>query len=132
MICLHWPFHLIIPGNILVWMNLSAQRLTATEQVEHWHIVLSRLVALPSLPLRIGPSTFHDVVHSICTEPLPKNCIASVHSQGARVIELLGCMVSGLDCLLRNGINIIQYSYCDISNHICCTSQVDPVDCLVS
>jgi hypothetical protein len=32
------------------------------------------------------------------------------------VIELFGGMVSGLDCLLCNGVNIIQYSYCDISN----------------
>jgi hypothetical protein len=93
-----------------------ALRLTAARQVEHCHNVLSRLDATPSLPLHIGPSPFHDVVHSICTEPLPTNCIASIRSQGTRVIELFGGMVSGLDCLLRNGIHIIQYSYCDISN----------------
>jgi hypothetical protein len=32
------------------------------------------------------------------------------------VIELIGGMVSDLDCLLRNGINIIHYSYGDVSN----------------
>jgi hypothetical protein len=50
-------------------------RLTAVQQVEHCHNVLSQLAATPSLPLHIGPSPFHDIVHSICTEPLPPSCI---------------------------------------------------------
>jgi hypothetical protein len=73
------------------------------------------LAALSSLPLRIVPSPFHDIVHSIFTDNLPANCITSIYSQGVRVIEWFGGLVSSLDCFLRNGIQIIQYSYCDVS-----------------
>jgi hypothetical protein len=71
-------------------------RLTTAQQVEHCHTLLSQLAALPSLPLHIVPSAFHDVVNSICTNTLTTNCITSIHSQGVRVIELFGVMVSGL------------------------------------
>ncbi|GAX73351.1 hypothetical protein CEUSTIGMA_g804.t1 [Chlamydomonas eustigma] len=70
------------------------------------------------LTLRVAASPFGDVVHSICNAPVPDCCISAIHTDGVRVIELFGGMVSGLDCLLRKGVKILQYSYCDLSHHV--------------
>ncbi|GAX85939.1 hypothetical protein CEUSTIGMA_g13355.t1, partial [Chlamydomonas eustigma] len=95
-------------------------QLKAARQVELCHSSLSLGISNSSeLPLRVAPSPFGDVVHSICTAPVPDCCISAIHSDGVRVIELFGGMVSGLDCLLRNGVKILlilQYSYCDLSH----------------
>ncbi|GAX74744.1 hypothetical protein CEUSTIGMA_g2191.t1 [Chlamydomonas eustigma] len=93
-------------------------QLKAARQVELCHSSLTLGIPNSSeLPLRVAPSPFGDVVHSICTAPVSDCCISAIHTDGVRVIELFGCMVSGLDCLLRNGVKILQYSYCDLSHH---------------
>ncbi|GAX86356.1 hypothetical protein CEUSTIGMA_g13768.t1, partial [Chlamydomonas eustigma] len=92
-------------------------QLKAARQVELCHSSLTLRISNSSeLPLRLATSPFGDVVHSICTAPVPDCCISAIHSDGVRVIELFGGMVSGLDCLLRNGVKILQYSYCDLSH----------------
>ena len=56
-----------------------------------------------------------DQVCSIDAGEAPMACLESAEQEGVTVLELFGGMAAGVEMLLRNGVPITRYVYCDNS-----------------
>ncbi|GAX86472.1 hypothetical protein CEUSTIGMA_g13882.t1, partial [Chlamydomonas eustigma] len=86
---------------------------TVADQVEACRTKLFNVVD----PTPLSPTCLSQsgTLHSIDTAPLPQHVLHDALVRPINVIELFGGMISGLDCLLRCGVHIHRYHYCDCS-----------------
>ncbi|GAX81110.1 hypothetical protein CEUSTIGMA_g8544.t1 [Chlamydomonas eustigma] len=87
---------------------------TVADQVEACRTKLFNVVD----PTPLSPTCLSQsgTLHSIDTAPLPQHVLHDALVRPINVIELFGGMISGLDCLLRCGVHIHRYHYCDCSS----------------
>lgn len=65
-----------------------------------------------------GPPGTPDRVDSIDTRPTPPETLLKIQQSGISVLELFGGLMGGLTMLLRNGIKVNRYVYCDIEHDV--------------
>jgi hypothetical protein len=61
------------------------------------------------------------VTGAVCTQVIGPSFIANACADGVVVLELFGGMATGLEMVLRNGIRVIRYLYCDddcVAQHV--------------
>ncbi|GAX86477.1 hypothetical protein CEUSTIGMA_g13886.t1 [Chlamydomonas eustigma] len=92
--------------------TLSAK---AQSQVAHCAPLLSSVPSSTPTTLQFTEDKNGFTYSSINSQPLPSSNVHSAFHGGVTILELFGGMVSGLDCILRNGVHVHRYYYCDKS-----------------
>ena len=104
--------HLPIPPAIKATPHQLALKLFAEA------LTARHLPILQPAPGHSPPSQWCQVdgdIRSLNSTPLPFDAMLTSTTEGATVLELFGGMAAGLEMLLRNGVKVIQYYYCDHS-----------------
>ncbi|GAX86401.1 hypothetical protein CEUSTIGMA_g13811.t1 [Chlamydomonas eustigma] len=92
--------------------TLSAK---AQSQVAQCAPLLSSVPSSTTTTLQFTEDDNGITYSSINSSPLPSSNVHSAFHGGVTILELFGGIVSGLDCILRNGVHVHRYYYCDKS-----------------
>ncbi|GAX86312.1 hypothetical protein CEUSTIGMA_g13724.t1, partial [Chlamydomonas eustigma] len=108
------------PGNALKHPDRNRRMQTtlsakAQSQVAQCAPLLSSVPSSTPTTLQFTEDNNGITYSSINTSPLPSSNVHSAFHGGVTILELFGGMVSGLDCILRNGVHVHRYYYCDKS-----------------
>ena len=93
--------------------NQRSLRLKAAQQVEQCKLQLDELQPEPHSELQTETYGKSTTFTSISSMPVTAGAVQNALLQGVHVIELYGGLAGGLEMLLRNGIPIQKYYYCD-------------------
>ena len=93
-------------------MQLSL-RMKASQQVEQCRLQLDRLQPTVYPALRSVTEQDSVTFTSIDGAPVANAAIQTALLEGVHVIELYGGIAGGLEMLLRNGVPVQKYYYCD-------------------